>query len=228
LLEIAMLQGFSPDDIIDGNNKEVRRQIGNAVPVRPWMHHAKSLYRTLQDMDLEVEYPRCSQYDAQHTANLLKKARNFNSFQAASSGPSRRDRSSTRTLSPRPAPIHPVPQRYHAGHSNNAGAPAQNSFSASGRSSGKRRRNEDNPESVEHENLASDMDGLSVQPEDISRVPDHTKSSPQTQDKKRVRVGKQGVGSSVAGSSRQPSYITVQTAAPEIRFRKELIDLTEE
>jgi len=223
-----MLQGFSPDDVIDGNITEIKRQIGNAVPVRSWMHHANSLYRTLQDMDLKAEYPRCSQYDAQHTANLLKQARNSTSSQAASSGPSGQDRSVTRTLSPRAAPIHPVPQRNHAGRSNDTRAPAQDSFSASGPSSGKRRRNEDNPESIEDRNLASDIGRLSVQPEDISRVSDHTKSSPQNRDKKRVRVEKQTAGSSVAGSSRQPSYITVQTSTPEIRFRKEVIDLTEE
>jgi len=85
LLEIAMLQGFSPDDVIDGKIKEIRRQIGNAVSVKPWMHHAKSIHRTLQDMDQKTEYSRCSRYDAQHTTNLLKQARIFASPRVAPS-----------------------------------------------------------------------------------------------------------------------------------------------
>jgi len=139
---------------------------------------------------------------------------------------SRRDRSWTRIISPYPTPPHSVPRRKFAGRVDSVRS--QGYPSAPGPCSGKRRRREDDPDLVKHKDLASDMGRLSVQPEKTPEALNHTVSSPQTRDKKRVRVEKQRVGRSVPGSSRQPSSVTVKNAALEIRFRKELIDLTDD
>lgn len=61
---LKAFQEFPADYEIIGNNAEVQKQIGNAVPSKSFSAYTKEVYKTLEDVDMAIDIPRCSMFNA--------------------------------------------------------------------------------------------------------------------------------------------------------------------